>query len=63
MNDSMFWKPFMIPVYLMVAFLGFLLFKFYIQANMTSIILIVGPLIYVAIASIIYNTNRKRQNK
>ncbi|MDK7927494.1 MAG: hypothetical protein QP798_09455 [Staphylococcus simulans] len=63
MNDSMFWKSFMIPVYLMVAFLGFLLFKFYIQANMASIILIVGPLIYVAIASIIYNTNRKRQNK
>ncbi|KXA42525.1 MULTISPECIES: hypothetical protein [Staphylococcus] len=63
MNDSMFWKPFMIPVYLMVAFLGLLLFKFYIQANMASIILIVGPLIYVAIASIIYNTNRKRQNK
>lgn len=53
----------MIPVYLMVAFLGLLLFKFYIQANMASIILIVGPLIYVAIASIIYNTNRKRQNK
>lgn len=53
----------MIPVYLMVAFLGFLLFKFYIQANSASIILIVGPLVYVAIASIIYNTNRKKQNK
>lgn len=53
----------MIPVYLIVAFLGFLSFKFYIQANMASIILIVGPLIYIAGASIIYNANRKRQDK
>lgn len=51
----------MIPVYLIVALLGFLMFKFYIHANTLTIMFLVCPLVIIAIASMKYNANRKEK--
>ena len=41
MKGSIFWKKAFIPVYFIVAFLLFLLFKFYIQTDNFSIYILI----------------------
>jgi len=60
MKDSLFWKKSFIPVYFLVAFLAFLLFRFYIQTNNFSVYILVATVACLGIASLIYNSNTKR---
>lgn len=59
MENSILWSKSFIPVYFVVALLNFLLFNYYIQANILSTLLIILPVTGVGIASIIYNSKRK----
>lgn len=58
MQNSIFWKRAFIPVYFIVAFLAFLLFKFYIQTDNFSVYLMIIFLIILGFSSIIYNAKR-----
>lgn len=58
MENSVLWSKKFIPVYFVVAFLSFLLFNNYIQANILSTLLIILPVIGVGIASILFNSKR-----
>ncbi|WP_248498806.1 hypothetical protein [Staphylococcus haemolyticus] len=58
MQNSIFWKKAFIPVYFIVAFLAFLLFKFYIQTDNFSVYLMIIFLIILGFSSIIYNAKR-----
>lgn len=59
MKDSIFWKKAFIPVYFIVAFLLFLLFKFYIQTDNFSIYILIFIVLGFGIASVIYNSRNK----
>mgnify|MGYP006886147449 FL=1 len=59
MKDSIFWKKAFIPVYFIVAFLLFLLFKFYIQTDNFSIYILIFIVLGFGIASVIYNSKSK----
>lgn len=59
MKDSIFWKKSFIPVYFIVAFLLFLLFKFYIQTDNFSIYILIFIVLGFGIASVIYNSRNK----
>ncbi|KPG90167.1 MULTISPECIES: hypothetical protein [Staphylococcus] len=59
MKDSIFWKKAFIPVYFIVAFLLFLLFKFYIQTDNFSIYILIFIIASFGIASVIYNSRNK----
>jgi len=58
MGNSIFWSRSFIPVYFVVAILGFLLFNSYIKADILFTLLLVVPVVGVGIASIIYNAQR-----
>lgn len=59
MKDSIFWKKAFIPVYFIVAFLLFFLFKFYIQTDNFSIYILIFIIASFGIASVIYNSKSK----
>ncbi|HDC9182716.1 TPA: hypothetical protein O9P49_001181 [Staphylococcus aureus] len=60
MKDSIFWKKAFIPVYFIVAMLTFLLFRFYIKTDNSSVYLMIIFLICLGTASIIYNYKNNR---
>ncbi|MDT0680370.1 hypothetical protein BU646_02430 [Staphylococcus chromogenes] len=55
MKSSIFWEPIFIPVYFIMAFLGFILYRFYIETDVYSIYVLPLFLAGLGIASIIYN--------
>ncbi|MEM5398211.1 hypothetical protein [Staphylococcus gallinarum] len=55
MQGSIFWKKAFIPVYFIVAFLAFILFKFYIKTDNFSVYLMITLLVVLGVSSIIYN--------
>ncbi|HGO3198773.1 TPA: hypothetical protein ACK0YF_000001, partial [Staphylococcus aureus] len=57
MKDSIFWQKSFIPVYFIVAFVMFLLFKFYIRTDNFSVYVLIVFIVLLGIASIIYNYN------
>lgn len=59
MKGSIFWKKSFIPVYFIVAFLLFILFKFYIQTDNFSIYILIFIVLDFGIASVIYNSRNK----
>ena len=59
MKDSIFWKKAFIPVYFIVAFLLFILFKFYIETDNFSIYILIFIIVSFGIASVIYNSKSK----
>ncbi|WP_232796221.1 hypothetical protein [Staphylococcus canis] len=59
MENSLFWKKKFIPVYFIVAFLAFLLFKFYLKSNDMSIYLLILLIVSMGIASLVYNYKDK----
>mgnify|MGYP006920270246 FL=1 len=59
MKDSIFWKKSFIPVYFIVAFLLFILFKFYIETDNFSIYILIFIIVSFGIASVIYNSKSK----
>ncbi|WP_245393060.1 hypothetical protein [Staphylococcus coagulans] len=58
MKDSIFWQKSFIPVYFIVAFVMFLLFKFYIKTDNFSVYILIAFIVILGFASIIYNYNR-----
>lgn len=56
MRNSIFWAKNFIPVYFIVAFLMFLLFRFYIETDNMVIYIYIFILLGLGIASTIYNT-------
>jgi len=63
MENSVLWSKNFIPVYFVVAMLSFLLFNYYIQANILSTLIIILPVTGVGIASILYNSNKKKSDE
>ncbi|WP_105985716.1 hypothetical protein [Staphylococcus chromogenes] len=59
MKDSIFWQKSFIPVYFIVAFVMFLLFKFYIRTDNFSVYALIAFIVILGVASIIYNYNRQ----
>ena len=59
MKDSIFWQKSFIPVYFIVAFVMFLLFKFYIRTDNFSVYALKAFIVILGVASIIYNYNRQ----
>ncbi|WP_242414086.1 hypothetical protein [Staphylococcus aureus] len=57
MKNSILWRKSFIPVYFIVAFVMFLLFKFYIRTDNFSVYVLIA-FIVIFFASIIYNYNR-----
>ncbi|MCE5034439.1 hypothetical protein ACQ23P_05525 [Staphylococcus cohnii] len=55
MENSIFWSKKFIPVYFIVAFLSFALFKFYIQTDNYSVYILIILVFGLGIASCIYN--------
>lgn len=55
MKNSIFWKPIFIPVYFIMAFSGFILYRFYIETDVYSIYVLPLFLVGLGIASILYN--------
>ncbi|WP_249339605.1 hypothetical protein ACMVYQ_10385 [Staphylococcus capitis] len=58
MENSIFWKRSFIPVYFVVAFLIFLLFKFYIKTDVYAVYIFPMLLVAFSIASLISNSRR-----
>ncbi|MCS4485801.1 hypothetical protein [Staphylococcus americanisciuri] len=59
MENSLFWSRNFIPVYFIVAFLTFLLFKFYIRTDNIIAYLPILLCVVIGIASLIYNFKEK----
>lgn len=58
MENSIFWKRNFIPVYFVVAFLIFLLFKFYIKTDVYAVYIFPMLLVGTGVASLIYNSKQ-----
>ncbi|HHP5386534.1 TPA: hypothetical protein ACSCV5_000075 [Staphylococcus aureus] len=58
MKNSILWRKSFIPVYFIVAFVMFLLFKFYIRIDNFSVYVLIAFIVILGFASIIYNYNR-----
>ncbi|HHB5940495.1 TPA: hypothetical protein ACN9ES_000096 [Staphylococcus aureus] len=58
MKNSILWRKSIIPVYFIVAFVMFLLFKFYIRTDNFSVYVLIAFIVILGFASIIYNYNR-----
>lgn len=59
MKNSLFWSKNFIPVYFIVAFLAFLLFRFYIKTDNFSVYLLILLCVGMGFASLIYNYKHK----
>ncbi|HGZ9567081.1 TPA: hypothetical protein ACOGIE_002644, partial [Staphylococcus aureus] len=55
MKNSILWRKSFIPVYFIVAFVMFLLFKFYIRTDNFSVYVLIAFIVILGFASIIYN--------
>ncbi|PZL54561.1 hypothetical protein [Staphylococcus aureus] len=58
MKHSILCRKSFIPVYFIVAFVMFLLFKFYIRTDNFSVYVLIAFIVILGFASIIYNYNR-----
>ncbi|MDM5507063.1 hypothetical protein P7853_14175, partial [Staphylococcus aureus] len=54
MKNSILWRKSFIPVYFIVAFVMFLLFKFYIRTDNFSVYVLIAFIVILGFASIIY---------
>ncbi|WP_242450011.1 hypothetical protein [Staphylococcus pseudintermedius] len=61
MKNLLFWSKNFIPVYFIVAFLAFLLFRFYIKTDNYSVYLLILLCLGMGIASLVYNYKNKKK--